>query len=296
LTLPRADAQAGQLLERLGFAEDDRAAVLEEWPSPERDGELWRELETAQRLVVQGLGGFEPLRLPAAPGASRFFWVYVFLGALDAVRAWHAERGIPAEVSWATLADLGRNVALYRRFHDRPGFDEEGWMLRHFRGGLYQLGRLQFDRGRPTLDAGALAAAGAPFTQGSLVLDVHIPETGPLTPQACDESFRAAGEFFSRFFPEEPYRFTVCNSWLLDEQLAEYLDPGSNIVRFQQRFRLLPGTEVGDEDVVGFVFRRKFAARAGLDELPQRTRLERAVVTHLQAGRHWYLRSGWTAL
>jgi hypothetical protein len=29
-----------------------------------------------------------------------------------------------------------------------------------------------------------------------------------------------------------------------------------------------------------------------LGSLPQRTALERAIVTHLQAGRHWYFRPG----
>ena len=32
----------------------------------------------------------------------------------------------------------------------------------------------------------------------------------------------------------------VCHSWLLDPQLGEYLRPDSNIMRFQQRFDVLP--------------------------------------------------------
>jgi hypothetical protein len=53
------------------------------------------------------------------------------------------------------------------------------------------------------------------------------------------------------------------------------------------------GGSDGDRAVFEFVFRR---VRPSLDELPQRTTLERAVVTHLRSGRHWQSRLGWIAL
>ena len=39
-----------------------------------------------------------------------------------------------------------------------------------------------------------------------------------------------------------------------------------------------------------FVFHR---IAPGIDELPQRTTLERAIVAHLRAGKHWRNRTGW---
>ena len=85
----------------------------------------------------------------------------------------------------------------------------------------------------------------------------------------------------------------MCYSWLLDDQLAEYLDERSNIIRFQRRFRIVGEGSNGDAEILRFVFKR---IAPDIDELPQRTKLERAIVAHLRAGRHWRNRTGWLPL
>ncbi|HZR39317.1 MAG TPA: hypothetical protein VFB12_04330, partial [Ktedonobacteraceae bacterium] len=102
-----------------------------------------------------------------------------------------------------------------------------------------------------------------------------------------------ARTFFARHFPEETYRFARCASWLLDPQLADYLPPTSNIIRFQRRFHIVPGGTDCDQDVMRFVFRR---VAPSLDELPQRTALQRIIVEHIRAGHHWQYYAGWFAL
>jgi hypothetical protein len=99
-------------------------------------------------------------------------------------------------------------------------------------------------------------------------------------------------------FSAERYQVAICTSWLLDDQLASYLEPDSNIIRFQRRFSLLPDGGDGDKDMLMFVFRRAPASlsAASLNELPQRTSLERAVVAHLEGGHHWKVRTGWLEL
>src|SRR5262249_13055026 len=102
----------------------------------------------------------------------------------------------------------------------------------------------------------------------------------------------------ARCFPRTRYRYVHCHSWLLDPQLAEYLPADSNIVAFQRRFRRLPARlGVADDDlaVLAFVFERdRTPLQPGeLDALPQRTALQRAIVTHLKVGRHWHFRPGW---
>ncbi|MGW0628792.1 acyltransferase domain-containing protein [Streptomyces sp. NPDC002758] len=213
---------------------------------------------------------------PAALGA--YFAVYVFVAALPCTRAYHDERGIPAEVSRRTLADLGRNMAVYRRRHGAGGIQAVRWLTHHFRGELYQLGRLQFERARPG--------------ERSPGLTLHIPDFhGPLTPSACDRSLALAREFFARHFPEERYETAVCHSWLLDPQLKQYLSTDSNIVRFQERFRVVrEDTEPTDSEPVQFVFGDPELAVA---DLPRRTSVERAVGDHLRAGGHWYIGHGW---
>ncbi|MEN3536469.1 hypothetical protein AAH991_15245, partial [Microbispora sp. ZYX-F-249] len=119
-------------------------------------------------------------------------------------------------------------------------------------------------------------------------IGLHIPETGPLTPEAVEASLDEARTFFPRHFPGERYTSFSCGSWLLDPQLQEYLPEDSNIVRFQRRFELEPYEEPegidADVEVLRFVFR---SLTTPLDQLPRRTVLQRAVIDHLKAGRHW---------
>lgn len=292
-------AEIDRLLQRVGVLPDDAAEIIATRPSATGDPELWWLLQRCHQLLETSMGdlNWDWLRwphLPASLGAKgRFFYVHVLLAAVPTVLRYHEERGIPADVSWATFADLGRQIAIYRRIHGVGGLDVQFWFSLHFRGLIYDMGRLQFNRGTVSFDDEAIAATDAPFRRGDTALGVHIPESGPMTHEACEESFRRAREFYDRYFPEEGYRYAICSSWLLDPQLAEYLPADSNIVRFQRRFQLVPGGRVGDNDVFQFVFRK---INPTIDELPRRTTLERAIATHLEAGRHWEIRAGWVAL
>ncbi|MGC9496629.1 acyltransferase domain-containing protein [Streptomyces sp. WG7] len=233
-------------------------------------------------------------RLTEAPQAlGAYFAAYVFVAALPYRRAYHQERGIPAEVTRHTLADLGRNMASHRRRHGTGGVRAPQWLVHHFRGELYQLGRLQFERATVGQRAApVLRAAGLDAMPGEACLNLHIPDyRGPLTPAACDRSLTLAGDFFRRHFPEETYRAAMCQSWLLDPQLKRYLAADSNIVRFQERFRVAcEDTAPADEEPVRFVFGNPCLPA---EALPRRTSVERAVGDHLRAGGHWYIGHGW---
>jgi hypothetical protein len=291
LTLPDP-VSIDAILARLEVAQPDAEEIKSFWPSPARDRELWWLLERAYHALVRDLGGFAFLDWPDIPaeyGATgRYFYAYVFLAALGDVRAYHAKRGIPDDVSWPTLADLGRNLVRDRRLFGEGGLRAHAWMTLHFRGALYALGRLQFNRMLMRFDEPA-----ASVRPGDPVVGIHIPESGPLFPDACEDSYRRAREFFPRHFTETPVRIGVCTSWLLDPQLTDYLDSDTNIIRFQRRFHVVGASSDGDADIVRFVFKR---LNASLDDLPQRTALERAIVTHLRSGRHWRNRTGWLEL
>lgn len=280
------------IFEQLAIAPEDREEIVAAWPLRERDSETWRSLARAYDALVQDMGGFAPLELPAPTVDStplgRYFFVYVYLAALAEVRRFHAQRSIPDEISWDTLSDLGRNLVRDRLLFGVRGLRTSGWLTLHFRGALYQVGRLQYNR--MTVRAAHVADA---FREGEPAIGIHIPETGALTPEACEESLTRAGPFFASHFPETPTRLGLCTSWLLDPQLGEYLAPESNIARFGRRFTLVGEGYEGDADVLRFVFHR---IAPSLDQLPQRTTLERAIVAHLRAGKHWRTRTGWLNL
>jgi len=280
------------IFERLAIAEEDQREILAAWPSAETDPETWKCLERAYETLVNDLGGFAPIDLPGpAIGSTpigRYFFVYVYLAALADVRRFHARRGIADDISWATLSDLGRNLKRDRLLLGDGGLRTSGWLTLHFRGSLYQLGRLQFNRTR--VRAAHVADA---FGEGDPAVGIHIPESGPLTPLACDDSLANAQPFFARHFPETPTKLAICTSWLLDPQLAEYLAHDSNIIRFQRRFELVGEGWDGDADILRFVFHR---IAPKIDDLPERTTLERAIVAHLRKGGHWRSRTGWLDL
>lgn len=271
----------------------------------EDPGATWL-LEQCVRALVRDLGrpgkafAFPPL--PEALGAlGRCFTVLVFVAALPFVRAHHRERGVPDDIARRTLADLGRHLAVHRRRRGTCGLSEPDWIALHFRGELYQLGRLQFQRARIS-ERRAAWSKDAGLGPGDLCLSVHIPDfRGPLSPAACDQSVRMAVEFFARHYPEENHRVAVCLSWLLDPQLRRLLPQESNVVRFQDRFRsggeasgpLRVEREPEDTIPVGFVFGDPDLPIA---TLPRRTGLERAVGDHLRAGGHWYGGYGWFTL
>jgi len=290
-------------LSRLGVSDLDRAELLAARPTPTGTPELWAVLERTRRQLLDGMGRADrcldwPDPAPELGPAGRYLYAWALLSVLAPVRDYHAGRGIPDAVSWASLADLGRQLARGRVLLGRGGLATPGWLSTHFRGDLYELGRLQFQRTRIPLNR---VRTVFPDATGDLAaLNVHIPATGPLSPPACDDAFARAAGFFARHFPEDGHRYALCTSWLLDPQLAEYLPADSNIMRFQQRFQPVPEDEPTEDDaaVLDLVFHRRRAPvhRTGLDELPRDTTLQRAIVAHLRAGRHWHFRTGWCAL
>ena len=209
------------------------------------------------------------------PSDDERFQLLALLGTVPAARAWFASEGIDPAIADDSLSDLTPKLRDY-------GIRATGvdWLAKVVTCGVFVLGRLQFE------PAGTESA-----------WNTHIPEAGPLDPAACDESFARAEAFF-RARGDQTTREFVCHSWLLDDQLADYLPAESNILRFARRFTLtdtertdapVDGATEGDNAVAKFVFRRPLAE---LPSVAPATTLERAALAHLAAGRHWRERAG----
>ena len=266
----------------LGFSDDDIADVLAAAAAvAERQDDLASVAALADR-VGREIGDFNsesdvwagPEASSAAVSDGVLPMLTLIMTAPEAAD-FHASRGIPADVSTATLADLGRQVGVHRQTYGQFGLHTHAWLTLVWSGALYQLGRLQFNLQRDIDD--------------HWVLSTHIPATGPLTPASVDDSLAAAGPFFASHFPEYPATSFYCNSWLLDPQLAELL-PGSNLAAFQRRWSLDETVRPGLEDMLFFVFRRR--GEVDLGQLPSDTALRRAFVGGLRSGRTWSTRSG----
>jgi GNAT-like C-terminal domain/N-acyltransferase N-terminal domain len=306
--LPFYNSGDAATLERLGVSDEDAAAVLDSQRHFDRSSGFSWLLQQCRRLVLASMGDLSSpeLRLPQLPAAlgleGRCFPAHLFLATLPMTLEWQARQGMPADAVSAIFQDLGRQMDLYRRAHGETGVDEPWWLLIHLRGLIYEFGRLQYNLLR--IGAGGLSPRlwyddaeatrlGTGFRFGDDALGVHIPEAGPLTPRACTDSLASARSFFNEFFPSPTRRLAICESWLLDDQLTEYLPADANIIRFQSMFTLVADWHPGDKDVAYFVFLRAADQLAGV---PQSTTLQRAILSHLRAGRHWRVRCGWLKL
>ncbi len=119
---------------------------------------------------------------------------------------------------------------------------------------------------------------------GDLLLDIHIPENGPMTPEDCIEALKRAPVFFEKYLPEQEFKGFVCISWLLDPQFGNILAPTSNIIRFQLLGHLFPVPNESD------AFWRIFGIKnqkIGVPENPQ-TSLQRAAASLLKANGRFY--------
>lgn len=286
-------------LDALGLAPAVAEQVAGVLPAMTRDHDAWWLVTrcVAQLAARVDAPAFVRPRWPSLEHAddplAPYLYVAAFLLAVPGIERWYRDRGIDEAIMWHTLRDLGVRMRIRGRTRGRPGLDtEQRWLTQHFTAQLFQLGRLQFNR-----DGWYYAPELAPLVpltaSGARAVGVHIPEGGPLDPDTCDASFAAAGLFFRRYFGSDGFGVAVCTSWLLDEQLAEYLPEESNIVRFQRRFHALPGSTPGNEDVRRFVFDGRDPLQRGV---VARTQLQRAVVEHLRAGGEWRVRTGWVEL
>ena len=293
-TGPGLPGNAEELMEYCGVAEVDRREMLAARPDPDKDPEWWAvtsalaaEIERDLDLAIPptGFSSWPTVPLDASP-TGMFAAAWALLASVPRLRQLHAERGVPESVTVATVSALGGVMGTHRHIHGRPGV----WLMPlwspplRFRGADFEIGRHAFTRTQMGLGDGV----------SGHVLSMHIPPTGRLDAHESEESVAAAVKYFARWYPEEPLAGLVCHSWLLDPQLAEYLRPESNIVRFQSRFDLLPylpsedPTE-GDRELMRLGLH---LPEQDLASVPQETTLQRAFVTHLRAGRHWQVRTG----
>ena len=246
-------------LESLGFRPEDRADLLAHAARLE-DPDRARVADAAGRLEAR-VGDLEHpwprvlADLRDEPGRPMgLLPLLALVASADAVRRFHAARGVPPEVSASGLRDLGQQVSVHRRTYGAFGLHTQGWLVCVWSGAYFWLGRLAFNLTR--LD-------------GRWVIDTHIPESGPLTPESVDDSFARAREVFGTHFADLPAEELHCRSWLLDPQLAEVLPGESNMVRFQRRWELYGDADLGDDDAVFFVFRRRDTTTESRASLPR---------------------------
>jgi hypothetical protein len=70
--------------------------------------------------------------------------IVLLLSGLEDLVAYYKEKGISEEILVDTLSDLNIWIATYNKNYGVWGLEEFFWLINHFRGKLFRLGRLQF--------------------------------------------------------------------------------------------------------------------------------------------------------
>ncbi len=230
----------------------------------ERNAELdARGREIAQQIISSGEG------VHVEPGLLQVFAV---AHMADHALKVNTRRGIPRDITVATLKDVNNWVKNHMVETGTLGISRLGWLTGHNLGHLLKVGRLQFVYEKASPD----------FIEKCHVLATHIPQGEPLDFDACLDSFKQAAELFSRLFPEDPPKYFVCSSWLLSPDLPKVVDEGSNICRFMRLWTQTPcegdGGAQAKERVFGFGF------DGNIENAPENTSLQRKLKALILSG------------
>ena len=266
LTLAHTDPTR---LSRLGFRDEDAAACRELIAAlPQHPQRLERVAALAARLQER-IGRFFDDNLPVRDdnGPASFDegldTLLALVAVAEQVHDFLTARGLSSELAWASLADLGQQVHVFRSMFGFFGLGTQAWCVANFTGRHLWLGRLQY----------TLEHDGDPF------VGIHIPETGPLSPELVDASLALARQLVPVFSPnhgESEFRLT---SWLLDPLIVGALSPGANMARFARRFEITADGDPDPHDALFFVFHTEPRLQpVDLSGLPRHTSLQRAVL------------------
>lgn len=119
---------------------------------------------------------------------------------------------------------------------------------------------------------------------GDDCLGVHIPRNTDFTPEQVERAYREAIEIAKRCYPEFSFKAFTCTSWLLDPALNEILGEKSKISHFSARYSRFPAKS-GGNDIFSYVYRMQYGDMP-LEELPEDTRLQRALKQKYLRGEH----------
>lgn len=227
-------------LEESGFAAPDLTGLT--------DPAAWKEAH-------------DRLRSALAPDPDGFRELYCMLLCAKNAKAEYSRLGIPETVYYDTMACFSRFVREHMESYGRHGFDRGFWTVRQISCRLLRIGLLEFE-----------------LVEGAVSL--HIPSDAPLDPAAVSASLQAGRALISDTFPSWKDAPMVCHSWLLSPILKEFLPEGSNILRFQNRFRLqiLPAPT---DSFLLWVFKNPTLPP---QELPEDTSLQRKLKAFLLGG------------
>ena len=191
-----------------------------------------------------------------------------------AAHSLYSGRGIGDDIFYPSMREITVWEKTCERERGHVGYYEWGWFVNFLDASIVRLGRLEFHEVR-FHDGLKWEKNGVTVKGGDRVINMHIPEDGPLDPDAVKDAFGRAYRYFGR---KDPAVF-VCDSWLLWPGNYEFLGPDSRIRAFMDNFDLI---DREDKKNAGDLW-RVFGHRDSYDpaSLPKDTELRRRMADYL---------------
>lgn len=108
-------------------------------------------------------------------------------------------------------------------------------------------------------------------------IKIHIIRNNELNINDAIKSLRLSKKYIFKYFKIKNVDY-YCNSWLLSEDIKQYLRPDSNILKFQSLFDIKSGDSCID-DILNFVF--GITDCKNYNELKENTNLQKELKYHL---------------
>lgn len=238
-----------ELYKKLGLDETLLSEALE-WSDKNQ-----RLLDSLTSLLMKGKARKSDKLSPVAKLA-------IVLNALPDVYAKYKERGIPDEIFFDTFSDIKVWCDNAYAQYGVKGLVNIYWLAKHVSLKLFKIGRLQYEFSRFVIlpHAKLKNIFRCPYRIGEKCLTLHIQQGEKLLPSRCEESLRAANEFFKKYYPEYKYRCFTVITWLLNPEFENVLGSESNIVKFGKMFTLLgyvADSDMNERRVFGYKKDRK---------------------------------------
>ncbi len=187
----------------------------------------------------------------------------------------YAKLGLDEELCYAALEDVSVKVAECKKLFGVYGVDVPGWYKGLFEPRIFRLGRLEYIQKPYPWE---------PYknfiNKGDKAYDLHIPSSGPLTPELVMDSFKKAYKFYKC----EGNMIIFCSTWMLYPPYSgDIFTEGSNIQAFYDLFDVISSEDDTPYPIYRWIF-STLDESTPVDKLPTDTSLQRKFVNRIKAG------------
>lgn len=188
--------------------------------------------QIASQCFVPETAGAAP-ELPEGERLAKAWFAAAFFGA-EAAKEHYRKKGLPMDVLYETMTDITAWLRNSKRNYGIIGLTHaRSWEVMLWHGDVTRHGRLEcntksFYSGPAVADENGVILV----EKGDPVIQLHIPEDGPMDLESCGRSMKRMSEFFAKYRPDYQWKGFYCVSWLFDPQLLPMFPAYSNVLKF----------------------------------------------------------------